>query len=177
MDVGVVMGTSRCTEGTHHDSSNNVEPGHCSNRYGICARCRHDSRTRRAAGHERNIIKDGTATIPPLVECPAPDTTSIDLAFHDAFHLTFTDATFHVTETQTGTFTSRSATGDATGTGHFTTTFSDQGPGFPTESLTSVINAIGKAPDGSQIRVHIAQHFTITPAGDVAVDFTKVSCS
>jgi hypothetical protein len=81
-----------------------------------------------------------------------------------------------VTETQTGTFTSRSATGDVTGTGHFTTTFSDQGPGFPTESLTSVINAIGKAPDGSQIRVHIAQHFTITPAGDVAVDFTKVDC-
>jgi hypothetical protein len=126
--------------------------------------------------HEKIIVKDGTATIAPLTECPAPDTASIDLAFHDVFHLTFTDTTFHVHETQTGTFTSRSATGAVVATGHFTNSFSDQGSGAPKETFTSMINATGKATDGTQVRVHIAQHFTITPAGDVSVSFTKVSC-
>ena len=60
--------------------------------------------------------------------------------------------------------------------GHFTTTPSDQGPGFPTETFTNVINATGTATDGSQVRIHIAQHFTVTPAGDVTVDFANVSC-
>jgi hypothetical protein len=128
------------------------------------------------ATHEKIVIKDGTATIPPLTECPANGTASIDLAFHDVFHLTFTDTTFHVHETQTGTFTSRSQTGAVLATGHFTNSFSNQGPGFPKETFTSVINANGKATDGSQVHVHIAQHFTITPAGDVTVSFTKISC-
>ncbi len=126
--------------------------------------------------HVMNIVKDGMVTIPPLAQCPAGDTASIDLAFQDVFHLIFTDTTFHLTETQTGTFTSRSAAGTVVASGHFTTMVSDQGPGFPTETFTNVINATGKAADGSQVRVHIAQHFTITPAGDVAVSYTKVSC-
>jgi len=126
--------------------------------------------------HVMNIVKDATVTISPLAQCPSGNTASIDLAFQDVFHLIFTDTTFHLTETQTGTFTSRSAGGDVVASGRFTTTFSHQGPGFPTETLTNVINATGKATDGSQVRIHIAQHFTITPAGDVTVDFTNVGC-
>jgi hypothetical protein len=126
--------------------------------------------------HVMNITRDISTTIPPLVECPAPNTTSLDLVLTDVFHLVFTDTTFHLTETQIGTFTSRSAGGDVVATGRFTTTFSDQGPGFPTESLTSVINATGTTADGSHVLVRIAQHLTITPAGDVTVSFTKIGC-
>jgi len=126
--------------------------------------------------HVMNIIKDGTATIPPLAQCPAGNSASIDLTFHDVFHLTFTDATFHLTETQTGTFITRDANGGALATGHFTTTLSDQGPGFPTEAFTNIINGTGKSSDGSLVHVHIAQHFTITPNGEVAVQFSRADC-
>lgn len=127
--------------------------------------------------HVMNIVKDITATIPPLAECPAGNVASIDLVFQDSFHLIFTDTTFHVTDTETGTFTGRSADGDVLTTGHFTTTSAHQGTGFPAETLTSNINATGKAIDGSLVRVQIAQHFTITPDGDVTASFTRVNCS
>ena len=126
--------------------------------------------------HVMNIVKDITATIPPLAECPAGNVASIDLVFQDSFHLIFTDTTFHVTDTETGTFTGRSAGGEVLTAGHFTTTSAHQGPGFPTEILTSNINATGKAIDGSLVRVHIAHHFTITPDGDVTANFTMVNC-
>jgi hypothetical protein len=53
----------------------------------------------------------------------------------------------------------------------------DQGPGAPTEAFTNIINATGKASDGSRVHVHIAEHFTITPSGEVAVQFSNVDCS
>ncbi|HKA82716.1 MAG TPA: hypothetical protein VKD21_02570 [Acidimicrobiales bacterium] len=127
--------------------------------------------------HDKSIVKDVEATIPPLAECPAGNAASIDLVFHDIFHLHFTDTTFHVTATQTGTFVTRSATGDELASGHFTTTLSDQGPGFPKESFTSHINATGKATDGTQVRIHIAQHFTINANGDVTVDRFTAGCN
>ncbi len=79
-------------------------------------------------------------------------TASIDLVFTDIFHLLFTEDTFHVGETQTGTFVVRSATGEALASGHFTTTFSNQGPGFPTEAFTNHVNAIGRAADGTRYK-------------------------
>ena len=70
----------------------------------------------------------------------------------------------------------RSATGEALASGHFTTTFSDQGPGFPTEAFTNHVNAIGRGADGTLVRIHLAQHFTVTPNGDVTVDRVTASC-
>ena len=124
----------------------------------------------------KSVVKDVAVTIPPLAECPGGNAASIDLLFTDIFHLRFTDDTFHVNETQTGTFISRSATGEELASGHFTTTFSDQGPGFPTESFTNHINATGRTTDGTRIQIHLAEHFTITPNGDVTVDRVTASC-
>ncbi len=76
----------------------------------------------------------------------------------------------------TGTFTTRGPGGVVLATGHFVTTRSDQGLGFPKESFTSVINAIGTASDGSHTTVHILEHFTVTPDGQLAVGFERVDC-
>jgi hypothetical protein len=126
--------------------------------------------------HEMSVIKDVEVTIPPLAECPAGDAASIDLVFTDIFHLTSTEDTFHVTGTQTGTFVVRSATGEALASGHFTATFSDQGPGFPTLSSTNNVIATGTAADGTRVQIHLTQHITITPNGDVTVDRVTASC-
>ena len=123
------------------------------------------------------MVKDVAVTIPPLAECPGPVSgTSIDLLFTDIFHLQFTEETFHVGGTQTGTFVVRSATGEAIASGHFTTTFSDQGPGFPTEAFTNHVNVSGLTADGTRVNIHLAQHFTVTPNGDVTVDRVTASC-
>jgi hypothetical protein len=127
--------------------------------------------------HEKSVVKDVAVTIPPLTECPGPvPGTSIDLVFTDIFHLIFTEDTFHVGGTQTGTFVVRSATGEVLASGHFTTTFSDQGPGFPTEAFTSHVIATGTAADGTRVQIHLTQHFTVTPNGDVTVDRITASC-
>jgi len=126
--------------------------------------------------HERSVVKNVEVTIPPLTECPGGPGASIDLLFTDIFHLNFTEDTFHVGGTQTGTFVVRSATGEAIASGHFTTTFSDQGPGFPTEAFTSNVISTGRAADGTRLRIHLTQHFTITPNGDVTVDRITASC-
>ena len=127
--------------------------------------------------HEKSVVKDVAVTIPPLAECPGPvPDTSIDLVFTDVFHLIFTEDTFHVGGTQTGTFVVRSATGEAIASGHFTTTFSDQGPGFPTEAFSDHVNISGKTADGTRINIHLTQHFTVTPNGDVTVDRVTASC-
>ena len=88
----------------------------------------------------------------------------------------FTEDTFHVGGTQTGTFVVRSAAGEAIASGHFTTTFSDQGPGFPTEAFTNHVNVSGLTADGTRVNIHLAQHFTVTPNGDVTVDRITASC-
>ncbi len=127
--------------------------------------------------HEKSVVKNVEVTIPQLAECPGPDpTATIDLVFTDIFHLIFTDDTFHVGGTQTGTFVVRSTTGEVLASGHFTTNFSDQGPGEPTQAFTNHLNAIGKTADGTRIQIHLAQHFTVTPNGDVTVDRVTASC-
>jgi hypothetical protein len=127
--------------------------------------------------HEKSVVKDVAVTIPQLAECPGPDpTATIDLLFTDIFHLQFTEETFHVGGTQTGTFVVRSTTGAVLASGHFTTTFSDQGPGFPTETFSNHVNISGRTADGTRINIHLTQHFTITPNGDVTVDRVTASC-
>lgn len=127
--------------------------------------------------HEKSVVKNVAVTIPPLTECPGPNPdATIDLLFTDIFHLQFTEDTFHVHGTQTGTFVVRSPAGEALASGHFTTTFSDQGPGFPKESFSNHVNAVGKAADGTNVRIHLAQHFTVNANGDVTVDRVTASC-
>lgn len=125
--------------------------------------------------HERSVVRDIAETIPPLDECPGIG-PSIDIVFTDIFHSQFTDNTFHVGGTQIGTFVVRSATGDALASGHFTTTFSNQGPGFPTLTFTDQTIATGRAVDGTQVRIHLTQHITVTANGEVTVDRITVSC-
>jgi len=125
--------------------------------------------------HEVSVTKNNTLTAPPLAQCPG-NAVSIDLVFTESFHLIFTDATFHFSDTLTGTFTSRGSGGEALVTGHFVSTTHDQGPGFPTETFTSVIIASGAASDGSHNVVRILQHFTITPDGQPVVAFERVDC-
>jgi hypothetical protein len=126
--------------------------------------------------HFSSVTKNIAVTIPPLDQCPTNGATSIDLVFSEQFHNVFTDSTFHFTNTQTGTFTVRGGGGEALASGHFVNTVHDQGPGFPTEAFTSVINAVGTASDGSLTSVHILNHFTVTPTGVVASEFEQVSC-
>jgi hypothetical protein len=129
--------------------------------------------------HVRDVERDVAVTIPPLAECPGDgNAASIDLLFTDIFHLIFTDTTFHVTETQTGTFVVRSASGEALATGHFATTSSEQGPTDRfTHTFTSNVIATGRATDGTRVQIHLTQHFTVTPDGDVTVDRTTASCN
>jgi hypothetical protein len=129
--------------------------------------------------HDSSVTKNIAVTIPPLDQCPTNGATSIDLVFSEQLHLVFTDnpgGTFHFTNTQTGTFTVRGSGDEALATGHFVNTVHDQGPGFPTEAFTSVINAVGKSSDGSLTSIHISNHFTITPNGVVASEFEQISC-
>ena len=130
--------------------------------------------------HFALIVKDGTATVPAPQGCPTVAST-VDLVFNEQIHehFTFTTngiTTFHITETMTGTFTSHTAGGDVVATGHFANTSSNQGPGDPRQTFTSVINVNGTTSDGSHLTLHILEHFTVTPDGQVAVGFERVDC-
>ena len=126
--------------------------------------------------HFASVTKNNTLTIPPLPQCMPENATSIDLVYAESFHATFTATSFHSSDTLTGTFTIRGPGGEALVTGHFVNTTHDQGPGFPREAFTSVINAIGTASDGSHTTVHILQHLTVTPDGQPVVAFERVNC-
>jgi hypothetical protein len=125
--------------------------------------------------HFVEITKDGTATVPAPPECTAGAST-VDLVFNEQVHANFTLTTFHITETMTGTFTSHTAGGDVVATGHFVNTSSNQGPGAPKQTFTSVLNANGRTSDGSHLTLHILEHFTVTPDGQVTVGFERVDC-
>jgi len=127
--------------------------------------------------HEMSVTKDNEVTIATLPECPAaPDAASIDLVYKEQFHGTFTAETFHITDTLTGSFTTRDADGNAIATGHFVSRSSQQGPGFPTLVLTDIIKANGVTSDGSRVNIRILSHLTITPDGTPVRDFGKVNC-
>ena len=117
----------------------------------------------------RDVQKDVSVTIPPLAECPSGAGEALDIVFHLNFHGVYTSSTYHQTLTQNGTFVSRSATGDVIGSGRFTTQESDQGPGFPTQTLTLKTQATGRTVDGDPIRVRLATHATVTPSGELVV--------
>jgi hypothetical protein len=122
-----------------------------------------------------SVTKDNAITIPTLSECPG-DGATIDLAYSEQFHGTFTAETFHVTDTLTGSFTTRNVDGDAIATGHFISRSSQQGPGDPVLALTSVIKANGVTSDGSRVNIRILSHLTVTPDGNLVRDFEQVDC-
>ena len=135
--------------------------------------------TASAAGppdHDMFVTKDNAITIAPLSECSATGAASIDLVFHEQFHGTFTDESFHITDTLSGSFTTRDLAGDAIATGHFVSRSSQQGPGFPVLAVTDIIKATGVTSDGSRVNIRILSHLTITPDGTPVSDFQQVSC-
>jgi hypothetical protein len=126
--------------------------------------------------HDVSITKNNTLTLPPPSDCPANGAASTDLVFSEQLHLQFTATTFHLTDTSTGTFTSRAAGGEVLGTGHFVATTNAQGPGYPTQTFTNHIIGTGKTTDGSIVTVHVLEHFTVTPNGDMVTTFERIDC-
>jgi hypothetical protein len=126
--------------------------------------------------HDRSITKDVTITIPPLAECAAAGAASIDLVFNEQFHVNTTSDTFHLTDTLSGTFTTRDANDNAIATGHFVSVTSLQQPGEPVVATTDIIKATGVTADGSRVNIRLLSHLTITPDGSPVRDFQQVSC-
>jgi hypothetical protein len=108
--------------------------------------------------------------------CPEPGVHHIDLVLHQVTHLTLTETTFHFGDKVSGTFTSIDSSGNVVASGRITNNTSDQGPGFPREAFTAVINATGKRADGSKVMVRIRAHTTIRPDGTVSSDFFRAGC-
>lgn len=126
--------------------------------------------------HDRSITKDVAIAIPPLAERPANGAASIDLVFNEQFHVNTTSDTFHLTDTLSGTFTSRDANGKAIATGHFVSRTSLQQPGEPVVATTDIIKANGVTADGTRVNIRLLSHLTITPDGSPVRDFQQVSC-
>jgi hypothetical protein len=126
--------------------------------------------------HDSFVAKDVAITVPPPPECPGSAST-LDIVFNEQFHLIFTDDTFHLTDTLTGTWVSRDAGGAMLASGHFVLRTSEQGTGFPKFVQTSLLNATGRTVDGDRVRVHVLGHLTITPSGDPSVEFQRISCT
>ena len=123
------------------------------------------------------VIRDLMVTIgPDTTGCPEPGVDHIDLVLHEVFHLMFTDTTFHFGDKVTGTFTSIDSLGNVVASGRVTSNVSDQGPGFPREAFTVVLNATGKRVDGSKVMVRIRMHTTVLPDGTLSSDFFRLSC-
>jgi hypothetical protein len=123
------------------------------------------------------VTRDTMVTIgPDTTGCPEPGVDHIDLVLHEVLHLMFTDTTFHVADKISGTFTSVDSLGNVVASGRITRNLSDQGPGFPREAFTFVINATGKRVDGSKVLVRIREHITVRPDGTFSSDFSRLSC-
>jgi hypothetical protein len=128
--------------------------------------------------NETIVTRDSMVTIGrDTTGCPEPGVDHIDLVLHEVFHLTLTGTTFHFADKITGTFTSIDASGNVVATGRVTNNVSDQGPGFPREAFTVVINATGKAADGNKVMIRVRVHVTVLPNGTLSSDFSRVSCS
>jgi hypothetical protein len=123
------------------------------------------------------VTRDFMLTIgPDTTGCPEPGVDHINLVLHEVLHLTFTDTTFHIADKITGTFHSVDSLGNVVASGRVTNNFSDQGPGFPREALTFVVNATGKRVDGSKVMVRVRAHLTVRPDGTFSSDFSRLSC-
>ncbi len=126
--------------------------------------------------HDMTIAKHVTQTIAPLPECPEAPTASVDLEFNLQAHFTGTSETFHYTQTSAGSWIARDAAGAETASGHFVATTSSDGPGFPTYLETDVTKATGRSVDGQVVNIRLLYHVTVTPDGDVVVEFFNVDC-
>ena len=114
--------------------------------------------------HVMSVTRNITTTGPLLPDCPsAPGAVALRLVFTETFHLQFTDTSFHLADNEEGTFDVLSATGAVLASA-------------PVQTLTSIINASGRAIDGTTVRVRVAQHVTVNANGDVSSTFSTVSC-
>ena len=127
--------------------------------------------------NDTTVTRDLLVTIgPDTTGCLANGVDHIDLVLHEVFHLAFTDTTFHFGDKFAGTFTSVDSLGKVVASGRITNNASDQGPGFPREAFTVVLNATGKRVDGSRVMVRIQMHVTVLPDGTLSSDFFRLSC-
>ncbi len=127
--------------------------------------------------HVMSVTRNITTTGPLLPDCPsAPGAVALRLVFTETFHLQFTDTSFHLADNEEGTFDVLSATGAVLASGHFTFPFVVQAQFAPVQTVTFIINAAGRATDGTTVHVRVAQHVTVNANGDVSSTFSTVSC-
>ena len=128
--------------------------------------------------NQTTVTRDFMLTVgPDTTGCPLNGVDHIDLVLHEVFHLTLTDTTFHFGDKFTGTFTSVDSLGNVVASGRVTSNTSDQGPGFPREAFTVVLNVTGTNVDGSKVMIRVRVHVTVLPDGTLSSDFSRLSCS
>jgi len=120
--------------------------------------------------HDSLILKDVHETVPAPTGCPAP-TPAVDIVYNMQFHAIFTDETFHVTQTLTGTWSN--AIGAS---GQFVSRTSQQAPGFPVYAETSLLNVSGVSATGERIKIELRFHVTINANDEVTSFFENASC-
>ena len=127
--------------------------------------------------HVMSVTRNITRIDPLLPDCPPlPGAVATRLVFTETFHLQFTDTSFHLADNEEGTFDVLSATGAVLASGHFTFPFVIQAQFAPVQTVTFIINATGRATDGTTVHVRIAQHVTVNANGDVSSTFSTVRC-
>ena len=127
--------------------------------------------------HVMSVTRNITRIDPLLPDCPsAPGAVALRLVFTETFHLQFTDTSFHLADNEEGTFDVLSVTGAVLASGHFTFPFVVQAQFAPVQTVTFIINASGRATDGTTVHVRVAQHVTVNANGDVTSTFSTVSC-
>jgi len=120
--------------------------------------------------HDSLILKDVHETIPPPSDCPGPN-VAVDIAYNLQVHATFTDETFHFTQTITGTWSNSLGAG-----GHFVSQISEQAPAFPVYTQTSQLNVSGVTATGERIKTKLLFHVTINANDEMTSFFENVSC-
>ena len=122
-----------------------------------------------------SAVIDMTETIPFEGPCGG-GAGMVTITYNSVFHVTqFDDGRYHVTGTQTGTF-SFAPTDPAlpNSSGSFTTWFGENG-NSRTFNATSTFSVRGRTDDGEHVRFNVTTHITVA-GSDVVVQFEKVSC-
>ena len=100
----------------------------------------------------------------------------VTITYNSVFHVTqFEDGRYHLTGTQTGTFSfDPDDPALSTATGRFTTWFGENG-NSSSFNATSTFSARGRTEEGEMLRFNVTTHITIV-GSDVVVEFEKVVC-
>jgi hypothetical protein len=125
--------------------------------------------------HDKVIAKDVVAVVPAPTDCPGP-AAYVVIEFNLQISGTFTDETFHVTVRRTGTWTAFNAADEMIASGHFVNGFSEQGPGFPVYTTTSLLQSTGRSVSGELVRLNVVEHITVNANDEVTAVFSNVGC-